>query len=57
MQLVEEAKLTNILEHQRYIALVFDEVKIKEDLVYNKHSGEMIGFVDLTDINAHLQDI
>lgn len=29
-------------------------MKIKADLVYNKHSGEMIGFVNITDINQHL---
>ena len=31
-----------------------DEMHIKEDLVYNKHSGELIGFVNLGDINSHL---
>lgn len=54
-QLVEEAKLAEIPEYQKYVALVFDEVKVKEDLVYNKHSGEVIGFVDITDINMHLK--
>ena len=27
---------------------------IKEDLVYNKHTGELVGFVNLGDINTHL---
>ena len=27
---------------------------IKEDLVFDKHSGMMIGFTDLGDINMHL---
>ena len=27
---------------------------IKEDLVYDKHNGRLIGFVDLGDINNHL---
>ena len=31
-----------------------DEMHIKEDLVYNKHSGELVGFVNLGDINTHL---
>lgn len=53
-QLINESKLGEIPEHQKYVALIFDEVKIKEDLVYNKHSGELIGFVDITDINQHL---
>ena len=54
-QLVKEANIT--LEHEKYVALIFDEVKVKEDLVYNKHSGELIGFVDITDINQHLSAI
>ena len=51
-QLAKEANINN--EHQKYVALVFDEVKVKEDLVYNKHSGELIGFVNLSDIGQHL---
>ena len=53
-QLFKEAKVKEVADHQKYIALIFDEVKIKEDLVYNKHTGEMIGFVNVTDINQHL---
>ena len=29
----------------------FDEVKLKEDLVYDKHSGEMIGLINVGDVN------
>ena len=50
-QLVREANITS--EHEKYVALIFDEVKVKEDLVYNKHSGELVGFVNITDINQH----
>ena len=53
-QLFKEAKIEELADHQKYIALIFDEVKIKEDLVYNKHTGEMIGFVNVTNINQHL---
>ena len=31
-----------------------DEVHIKEDLVYDKHEGTLIGFVNLGDTNNHL---
>jgi len=34
-----------------YVCLVFDEVKIKEETVYDKHSSEIIGFTDLDDVN------
>ena len=34
----------------RYVTLVIDEVHIKEDLVYDKYQGHLIGFVDLGNI-------
>ena len=34
--------------------LLVDEMHIREDVVYNKHSGEIIGFANLGDINDHL---
>ena len=34
---------------QRYVVLSFDEIEIQENLVYDKHPGELIGFVDLGD--------
>jgi len=41
-------------ELKRYVSLIIDEMKIKEGLVYNKHSGKVIGFTDLGDINNEL---
>ena len=35
----------------KYVTLVIDEMYIKEGLLYNKHSGALIGFEDLGDIN------
>jgi hypothetical protein len=34
---------------QRYVAVVMDEMKIQSNLVYDKVSGDLIGFVDLGD--------
>ena len=45
---------------ERFVAILFDEMKIQEDLVWDKHTGEPIGFVDLGDIDtnyAALQDV
>ena len=36
------------------MALLLDEMHIREDLVYNKRTGRMIGFTNLGDINKHL---
>lgn len=41
-------------EFQKHVFIVMDEMHIKEDLVYNKHTGELVGFVNLGDTNAHL---
>ena len=38
----------------KYVTLIIDEVHIKEDLVYDKHEGCLIGFVDLGSINNQL---
>ena len=40
-----------------YFGLLFDEVKIKADLVYHKHSGELIGFVNLNNTCNELLEL
>lgn len=42
---------------RRFIALLIDEMKVKEGLIYNKYSGEIIGFTNLSDINDELLQI
>ncbi len=55
-QLMLAAKIDNDTcpEWQKLVVLLLDEMYIKESLVYDKHSGSMIGFVDLGEINNHL---
>ena len=36
-------------DEQRYVALLHDEMSIKADLVYDKRSGELVGFVSKDD--------
>ena len=36
-------------EIQKYVVLSFDEMSIKDDLVFNSVSGELVGFVNLGD--------
>ena len=38
-----------LFDVQRYVVISFDEMKIQSDLVFDKHSNELIGFVDLGD--------
>ncbi len=42
---------------QRKIALLMDEMKVKSGLVFNKSSGKLVGFVDLTSINKELKSL
>ena len=39
------------------MCLCFDEVRIKEQLVDDKHSCEIIGFVNLGDVNNELLEM
>jgi len=48
------SKIDKIEEWQKIIGVLLDEMYIKEDLVYNKHTGQLIGFANLGEINEHL---
>jgi hypothetical protein len=50
--LIRSIDLTS--ERNRYVTLVMDEVHVKEDLVYDKHAGKLIGFVNLGEMNNQL---
>lgn len=45
---------------ERYIVLVFAEMKLQEDMAWDKTTGKLMGFVDLGDIDlnyATLQNV
>ena len=52
--LMEAAEVSTCPEHNRCVILLLDEMHVREDLVYDKHKGELIGFTNLGDINDHL---
>ena len=41
--------------HQRCVILAIDEMKIHEDLVFDKHSSQLTGFVNLGDADSALR--
>ena len=41
-QLQKEAKVSTLPESQKFCALIIDEMKIKENLVYDKYTGEIL---------------
>ena len=61
VQLEYIEKLSTMLEDvpcgQRHCALLMDEMKIKSGLVFNKHSGTLVGFVDLGGVNRDIDHI
>lgn len=40
-----------IVEYRSFVGVLFDEVKIKEDFVYDKYLGEIVGYVNLGEIS------
>ena len=42
-------KTASFTGNQRYVVLVMDEMKIQSDLVFDKNSGDLVGFMDLGD--------
>ena len=53
-QLIKEAKVTTLQDFEKFVAVAFDEVKIREDLVYDKHTGQVVGFINLGNFNHQL---
>ena len=45
---------STILGHQKFVTILFDEIKVKESIVYDKHSSHVLGFVKLDDLNDEL---
>ena len=52
--LMEAAEVKTCAERNKCVVLLLDEMHVREDLVYDKHEGKLIGFTNLGDINDHL---
>ena len=53
-QLMDATKVEVAKEWEKCVVLVLDEMYLREDLVYDKHSGALIGFSNIGDTNEHL---
>ena len=49
----KQMTLTTCEEYEKLVVLL-DEMHFREDLIYEKHSGTLIGFSNLGEINTHL---
>lgn len=54
LRMIEECDLKD--DWRRNVALMFDEMKIKSDLVFNRSTGKLVGFTDMGDINEELRE-
>ena len=56
-QLCTIAKINQCTEREKHVMLLIDEMHVREDLVFNKHSGELIGFTNMGEINSCLTSL
>ena len=53
-QLIVAANMIKSEEWEKLVIILLDEMYIKKDLVHEKHSGTLIGFANLGEVNNHL---
>ena len=53
----DDLKFETLKDFQKNVTLVYDEMRIKDGLIYNRSSGKLIGFVDHDDINEEINNI
>ena len=56
-QLKKSADMESLEAWQKCVLLILDEMKIREDLVYDKNSDELIGFTNMGDIITTLLNL
>ena len=54
-RLIEDAKVDKLEGFERNVSVVFDEMRIKSDLVYKKSTGKLIGFLEMGEINDEIK--
>ena len=54
-QLLEAAHILTCPEYEKNVVITMDEMHVKEDLVFDKHTGALVGFTNLGDINQYLR--
>lgn len=52
-QLIRDSKLESLEDHQKYVSMIADEMYIKQGLVYNKTTGDLVGYCRIGEINDH----
>ena len=55
-QILEDINFDNLKEHEKNVSIVFDEMKIQGNLVYNKSTGKVIGYTEMGDLNGEISE-
>lgn len=55
--LKREANMHKLSDWKRHVTVLIDEMKIKENLVYDKHETNIVGFVDIGDVGNELSNL
>ena len=50
-QHLKESQVNELSEQRKYCGILFDEMKVKESIVYDKFTGSVVGFTNLGEIN------
>ena len=53
-QLITELNINDLPEWEKHIGIVFDEMKIKDGIVFDKHNFEILGYVNLGEVTNQL---
>lgn len=53
-QLIIDSKIETLDENEKSVSLLFDEMKVQEDLVYKKSTGKIIGYTEMGDLNEEI---
>ncbi len=53
-QLLDEVNAKRLPPSRYFVSLIIDEMKVKEGIVYNKATGNVIGFTSIGDVNNDL---
>ena len=54
--LINAAQISTCPAREKCVILLLDEMHIQEQLIFDKHSGAMIGYTNISDIVTHLND-
>lgn len=54
---MKAADINSCPDRDKCVTLLLDEMHIRQDIVFDKHTGQMTGFTNLGDINNHLIDL